>query len=73
MRARHDEQEFAAWLLQIGSGLAPTKSEEPFKGAIEVPELCALDSNASLVAAMYGDLAEEDFASTVILQQMMIL
>ena len=67
MRARAEEQQFGEWLLQIGNGSEPLKQDAPFQGTVQVPRCCVWNEESSMVETMYHGLAEEDFASTVIL------
>ena len=61
MRAKPEEQEFCEWLLQVGDGAACTKPDNPFKGCIQIPECCALNSDSSIVNEMFDGLDEDEF------------
>ena len=67
MRAKPEEQEFCEWLLQVGDGEACTKPDNPFKGCIQIPECCALNSDSSIVNEMFDGLDEDEFVERVIL------
>ncbi|XP_057290909.1 uncharacterized protein LOC130613606 [Hydractinia symbiolongicarpus] len=67
MRTRPGEQEFAAWLLQLGKGVLPVREQPPFQGAIEVPSNCVLQQNQCIVNTLFRDFHPENMASSVIL------
>ncbi|XP_057294730.1 uncharacterized protein LOC130623277 [Hydractinia symbiolongicarpus] len=67
MRTRPGEQEFAAWLLQLGKGVLPVWEQPPFQGAIEVPPNCVLQQNQCIVDILFRDFHPENMASSVIL------
>ncbi|XP_057290338.1 uncharacterized protein LOC130613035 [Hydractinia symbiolongicarpus] len=66
MRTRPGEQQFAAWLLQLGKGVLPVREHEPFQGAIEVPSQCVIQ-NECIVDTLFRDLSPEIMASSVVL------
>ncbi|XP_057299544.1 ATP-dependent DNA helicase PIF1-like [Hydractinia symbiolongicarpus] len=66
MRTRPGEQQFAAWLLQLGKGVLPVREQEPFQGAIEVPSQCVIQ-NECIVDTLFRDLSPEIMASSVVL------
>ena len=67
MRAQPEEKEFCKWLLQVGNGEATPKMEMPFKGSIEIPSCCLLNSNSSIIHKMYDGIVEEEFVNRIIL------
>ncbi|XP_057299673.1 uncharacterized protein LOC130630262 [Hydractinia symbiolongicarpus] len=66
MRTRPGEQQFAAWLLQLGKGVLPVREQEPFQGAIEVPSQCVIQ-NECIVDTLFRNLSPEIMASSVVL------
>ena len=60
-----DEQAFAAWLLQIGSGSLPSVSQETDEPLISIPAECVCSDN--IVDAVYDDMLSESIQDRVIL------
>ncbi|XP_057310488.1 uncharacterized protein LOC130648452 [Hydractinia symbiolongicarpus] len=67
MRAGLQEQEFADWLLQLGSDQLPTKPADPFRDCIEIPPTCVLKNSENLIDIMFDGIIIEDYSSRVIL------
>ncbi len=55
MRAHQDEQEFAAWLLQLGNGQLKSSCEDVVTGTIDIPEKCIVSGN--IIDAVFPDMA----------------
>ena len=66
MRAAPGELEFANWLLTIGNNEAQTKQDMPYYGAIEIPNSCVIQHDASMVDLMYDTNDISEFSSRVI-------
>nr|XP_047142927.1 ATP-dependent DNA helicase pif1-like [Hydra vulgaris] len=67
MRVQIGEEEFCQWLLKLGSGTLPVKSEDPLRGCIEIPEQCFENDNESIVEKIFGGAEEADYANRAIL------
>ena len=67
MRVQDGEGEFSKWLLKLGNGTIPVEEEDPFKGCIEVPNLCIFRENELIVEKIFGDADQNDYSKRVIL------
>ena len=68
MRAGPEEQEFSRYLLQLGSNQLQHKEDDPFKGAIEIPEACVHQNNdIDIVDSIFSDGVEVNATDRVIL------
>ena len=55
MRARQDEKEFAAWLLQLGNGELQSQTDPTNQGIIDIPSECMLTEN--IIDAVFPDVS----------------
>ncbi|XP_065675563.1 uncharacterized protein LOC136091779 [Hydra vulgaris] len=67
MREHDREGNFSQWLLKLGGGTIPVKKEDPFKGCIEIPHVCIIRENVSIVDKLFGDAEQNDYSRRVIL------
>ena len=66
MRARKNEQEFAAFLAKLGSNLLPTHQIPPFLSCIEIPNSCICAAELDTTTFPDG-LPSTEFQQRVIL------
>ena len=66
MRARKNEQEFAAFLSKLGSNLLPTRQIPPFYSCIEIPNSCICAGELDTTTFPDG-LSSTEFQQRVIL------
>ena len=55
MRTGPGEQEYARFLLQMGSGQLPHKQNDPFQGTIEIPEVCVQRNDENIIDSIFSD------------------
>lgn len=65
MRTRRGEQEFSAWLLQLGSGTLSADMEPRLTDVIEIPPSCC--ATTSLIEEIYAGISPDEMHNSVIL------